>query len=110
MAAAGYQIQIDDSRDLGEVFREHGISRELQSCHLATVGDYAIVGHVPVAEVNRLVESGAPARGLSVPGMPAGSPGMEVSSGRADVYQVYVVDQEGNGVPLARYQGNSALD
>ena len=110
MAALGFDIDNNLTVNMAAVFAEHGIPPEFQSCHLAVVGDYVVVGHVPPAEVIRLLESGEPVKGLTAPGMPAGSPGMEMPNGREDPYQVLVLDKDGGVRPLARYQGNTRLD
>lgn len=110
MAAQGFDIDNKLTINMAAVFAEHGIPSEFQSCHLAVVGDYVVVGHVPPAEVIRLLRSGEPVKGLTAPGMPAGSPGMEMPDGRADPYQVLVLDNDGGVRPLARYQGNTRID
>ncbi len=110
MAAQGFDIDNNLTVNMAAVFAEHGIPPEFQSCHLAVVGDYVVVGHVPPAEVIRLLQSGEPVKGLAAPGMPAGSPGMEMPDGRADPYQVLVLDKDGGVRPLARYRGNTRLD
>ena len=110
MAAQGFDIDNNLTVNVAAVFAEHGIPPEFQSCHLAVVGDYVVVGHVPPAEVIRLLQSGEPVKGLAAPGMPVGSPGMEMPDGRTEPYQVLVLDRNGGVRPLARYQGNSRLD
>lgn len=110
MAGQGFNVKNNLTVNMAAVFAEHGITPELQSCHLAVVGDYVVVGHVPPAEVVRLLESGEPVKGLTAPGMPTGSPGMEMPNGREDPYQVLVLDLDGGVRPLARYQGNTRLD
>ena len=110
MAAQGFDIDNNLTVNMAAAFAEHGIPPEFQSCHLAVVGDYVVVGHVPPAEVIRLLQSGEPVKGLAAPGMPAGSPGMEMPDGRADPYQVLVLDEDGGVRPLARYRGNTRLD
>lgn len=110
MAAQGYRIETRATENMPSVFAEYGIQPEFQSCHLAIVGDYVVVGHVPPAEVTRLLESGDAVKGIATPGMPAGSPGMEMPDGRADPYQVLLLDYDGGVRPLARYQGNTRID
>ena len=111
MADQGFDIDNNLATNMAAVFAEYGIPPEFQSCHLAVVGDYVVVGHVPPAEVIRLLQSGEPVKGLTVPGMPAGSPGMEIMpGGRKDPYQVLVLDKDGGVRPLVRYQGNTMLD
>lgn len=110
MEARGYRIETKNTAAMAAVFAEHGIRSEIQSCHLAIVGDYLFVGHVPPAEVVRLVASGEPVKGLAAPGMPAGSAGMEMPDGRTDTYQVLVLDNDGGVRPLGRFQGETRLD
>ena len=81
--------------------RRHGIPDAVGGCHTATVGGYAIEGHVPAAEIKRLLKERPKARGLAVAGMPAGSPGMEGS--RKDAYDVMLVLPDGRAVIYAQY-------
>jgi len=74
--------------------RSHlGVPERLIACHTATVGGYTIEGHVPADVIKRLLADGPPVAGLAVPGMPAGSPGMEGL--RAQPYDVIAFDREG---------------
>jgi hypothetical protein len=82
--------------------RRHGIPDAVGGCHTATVGGYAIEGHVPAAEIKRLLKERPKARGLAVAGMPAGSPGMEGGS-RKDAYDVMLVLPDGRTVVYAQY-------
>lgn len=72
----GFAVKIIDSSDLGAVFRQHAVPDKLASCHLMTVGRYTVVGHVPVDVVQKLLREHPDIRGISLPGMPHGSPGM----------------------------------
>lgn len=76
-------------RELMALKQEHGVSRDLASCHTATVDGYVIEGHVPAADVQRLLDERPEADGLAVPGMPVGSPGMEQGA-RSEPYEVVV--------------------
>jgi hypothetical protein len=78
-----------------------GIPQALGSCHTAVVAGYAIEGHVPAREIRRLLAERPAARGLAVPGMPAGSPGME--SARAVAYDVLLVLPDGRVQVYAQY-------
>jgi len=71
-----------------------GIPDALGSCHTALVDGYALEGHVPASEVKRLLKERPQARGLAVPGMPVGSPGMEVGA-RVDPYAVLLIGADG---------------
>lgn len=74
----GFAVQAEDVVDLGRIKERYGVTRELGSCHTAIVGGYVVEGHVPAADLRRLLEE-RPENvvGLAVPGMPIGSPGME---------------------------------
>ena len=88
MRAAGFTVTVDDSGNTA-ARSLLGIPPSLGSCHTAEVGGYAIEGHVPAADVKRLLVERPKARGLAVPGMPIGSPGME--QGPPSGYQKYQV-------------------
>ena len=77
--------------------------KAVRSCHTATVGGYVLEGHVPAADVKRLLASRSAVLGLAVPGMPIGSPGMEVSSGRVAPYDVLSFDAQGRTSVVASY-------
>lgn len=83
----GFSVTEVEVEDVTPYKREHGVPAELSSCHTALVGDYVIEGHVPAADVKRLLEEKPPLAGLAVPGMPLGSPGME-AGGRMQPYDV----------------------
>lgn len=82
--------------NLYEVKQEQGIPRELASCHTALVDGYVVEGHVPVEDVQRLLKERPDAIGLSVPGMPIGSPGMEVPGREADKFDVLLIAKDGS--------------
>ncbi|WP_021029199.1 DUF411 domain-containing protein [Litchfieldella anticariensis] len=96
LEAEGFEVELHDDRDMREVKAEHDVPRDMASCHTATVEGYVIEGHVPAADIRRLLESGDDVAGLAVPGMPHGSPGME--TGRVDDYTVYTW-REGGDTP-----------
>lgn len=81
--------------DLAAYKRELGIPEDLASCHTATIGDYTIEGHVPAADIRRLVAERPAAVGLTVPGMPFGSPGMGPETER-EAYEVLLVGLDGS--------------
>lgn len=82
--------------------RERGIPDELVSCHTATAADYTIEGHVPAAEIRRLLAERPDAVGLAVPGMPYGSPGMGPESAR-EAYDVLLIRRDGRTEVFAQY-------
>jgi hypothetical protein len=81
-----------------------GMPDRFGSCHTALVDGYVIEGHVPVAEIERLLATRPKALGLSVPGMPASAPGMAVP-GRSQPYQVLLIDYAGQATTFANYHG-----
>ncbi len=97
----GLEVKSVDVRDLNRVKAMAGVSPELASCHTAMVDGYVIEGHVPADDIKRLLTERPEVRGLTVPGMPHGSPGME--TGRQDSYQVLTFDADGNTRVFARY-------
>lgn len=91
MARAGYRAKVVDVDDVGPVNRKHGVPAALSSCHLATIGGYVVVGHTPAADVKRLLSERPKALGLTVPGMPLGSPGMEMPDGRKEPFDTLLL-------------------
>ena len=91
---SGFSVAVRDQDDLAPVKALLGIPDALQACHTATVGGYVIEGHVPARDIRALLEEQPRGIGLAVPGMPAGSPGME-QGGRQEPYQVLLFDAHG---------------
>ncbi|HWH18348.1 MAG TPA: DUF411 domain-containing protein [Allosphingosinicella sp.] len=93
----GRKLVVTEAPDMARIKRAHGVPDALQSCHTALIHSVVAEGHVPPADIRRLIQSGHKAgRGLAVPGMPAGSPGMDVGHSHKQPYKVYVF---GNGRP-----------
>ena len=101
MREAGFAVRVTELDDLEPLKSAHGISADLASCHTALIGGYAIEGHVPAADVARLLKERPAAAGLAVPGMPMGSPGMEMD-GHTEPYDV-VLFGPGTRTVFARY-------
>ena len=78
--------------DMESVKEQHGVPKELASCHTAIVDGYVIEGHVPADDIITLLKSKPEIKGISVPGMPTGAPGMEMG-GRKDPYRVIAFDK-----------------
>jgi hypothetical protein len=89
-----FTVKVVEVDSTAEYQKKNGVTSALRSCHTATVGGYTIEGHVPASEIQRLLKERPKARGLAVPGMPVGSPGMEVGT-RRDAYSVLLFDSEG---------------
>lgn len=104
----GLDVRVFEREDLAPVRASLGVPDELASCHTAKIGGYAIEGHVPAAAIRRLLEERPAAAGLSVPGMPMGSPGMETTS-PPDAYDVIVFSDEAQSV-FASYVGRVPTD
>jgi len=98
----GFAPRVTESDDLTGVKTTHQVPRRVQSCHTAVVDGYVIEGHVPAREIRRLLEERPPVAGLAVPGMPVGSPGMEVGS-RVEAYDVLTFDRQGRTKVFASY-------
>lgn len=91
MRANGFRVETQDVRDVTPYRMQYGVPEELSSCHTAVVDGYAIEGHVPAADIKRLLREKPRAKGLAVPGMPNGSPGME-QGGPPDPYVTVAFD------------------
>ncbi|WP_341912720.1 DUF411 domain-containing protein [Polaromonas sp. YR568] len=96
MEANGFDVKVHDSGNTA-ARKRLGVPDKLGSCHTALVGGYAIEGHVPAREVHRLLKERPVAVGLSVPGMPVGSPGMDGPEygTRKDPYDVVLISRNG---------------
>lgn len=92
--AAGFQVEVHDTADVAPIKNEHGLPQHLASCHTAIVDGYVIEGHVPADVIRRLLAERPQVAGIAVPGMPAGSPGMEMGS-RRDPYDVIAFARDG---------------
>ena len=94
--AAGFRTSILDESDMTALKRRLGVPADLASCHTAVVNGLIVEGHVPFDQVHRLIrERPQGIAGIAVPGMPAGSPGMEMPDGRREPFQVIAFDRQG---------------
>ncbi len=101
MKAAGFALKVQDVEDIAAVKARLGVAPEISSCHTSQVDGYVLEGHVPASAVQRLLKERPKVTGLAVPGMPMGSPGMEVPSGQKDAYAVIAF---GGGQPSRVYE------
>lgn len=99
--AAGFAVTVRDTADMGAVKASFGVPESLHSCHTAKIGPYTIEGHVPAEVISRLLTEQPAGRGLAVPGMPVGSPGMEMGD-RKDPYDIVLFDKAGKTRVYAR--------
>lgn len=98
----GFSIKAVDVANMDLVKQHYGINRELGSCHTALVDGYIIEGHVPATDVKKLLSERPDVLGLTVPGMPIGSPGMEMGD-HADHYDVLAVEKDGKTSVFSQY-------
>ena len=96
----GFKVEVMDMPDLSAVKSKYGVTSELQSCHTAVVGDYAIEGHVPADLIRKMLTEKPAIAGLAVPGMPSGSPGMEGAT--KERYDVLTFDRAGRTTVYAQ--------
>ncbi|KAA0876448.1 DUF411 domain-containing protein [Nitrincola tapanii] len=89
---AGFEVEAINHANMNQKKQALGLPAQLASCHTAIIEGYLIEGHVPASDILRLLQERPKITGLSVPGMPHGSPGME--TGRVDAYQVLAFDVE----------------
>jgi hypothetical protein len=87
-------VDIIEYDALADKKREHGVDMDLGSCHTAVIGGYVVEGHVPAHVIQRLLDERPDVRGIAVPGMPIGSPGMEGPGARP--YQVIAIGKDGS--------------
>jgi hypothetical protein len=102
LKSAGFSVTAKDVADTTPERRRLRMPESFAGCHTATVEGYVLEGHVPAAEVTRLLADRPDAIGLAVPDMPIGSPGME-AGGRIDPYEVLLVGRKGQATVFARY-------
>ncbi len=101
LRASGYPVKVEDVSDITPIKRRHGVPERLEGCHTALVEGYVVEGHVPADLIDRLLRERPRAAGLAVPGMPAGSPGMESPGQSSEPYQVLIFDRSGKTAVFA---------
>ncbi len=100
----GFEVREQIREQLAQLKREVGVPSTGASCHTAVVNGRFIEGHVPAREIRWLLQAGAEIRGVTVPGMPLGAPGMEIDGYDAQPYSVLAVTQDGDQPVLVQYQ------
>jgi hypothetical protein len=98
---SGFTVKVENLANLQPVKTRYGVPAKLESCHTALVDGYVAEGHVPADLIVRLLRERPPLSGLAVPGMPVGSPGMEVAGRAPDRYQVFAFDRSGKTTVFA---------
>lgn len=100
---SGFTVLVEEVDDFGDVKDRFQVPKELQSCHTAIVDGYVVEGHVPVSEIARLLEERPDIIGIAVPGMPPGSPGMEVDGLAFGTFDVVAFDWSGGTEIFSSY-------
>ena len=100
---AGFTASVTDAEDMTAIKTKYAVPRQARSCHTAVVDGYVIEGHVPAADVQRLLKERPKIVGIGVPGMPIGSPGMEVASVKPQAYDVLAFDKAGQTTVFASH-------
>ena len=91
----GFQVTAKDVDDLAAIKTKLGVPGSLSSCHTAVIGPYVVEGHVPAGDIRKLLAEKPKVAGIGVPGMPVGSPGMEMPGFPADKYDVMTFAKDG---------------
>jgi len=95
LRASGYPVKEENVLDITPIKRRYGVPERLEACHTALAEGYVVEGHVPADLIDRLLRERPRAAGIVVPGMPAGSPGMESPGQASERYQVLIFDRAG---------------
>lgn len=103
LKTAGFKTEVDDSQDMAAIKAKYGVPGDLASCHTGIVAGYAIEGHVPPADIKRLLKEKPKALGIAVPGMPVNSPGMEVEGQADEPYTVWLFAKDGTRTAFAKH-------
>lgn len=106
LRTSGLSVVVHDMDDVTPVATKAGVPADLRSCHTAIVEGYFVEGHVPATDIRRLLRDRPNARGIAVPGMPFGSPGMEQGDLR-EPYETLLVDRQAKVTVFARHNQQS---
>ena len=90
----GFAVDVKPTNDLAEISRKAGVPSELQGCHTMFVGGYVVDGHVPIKTIRKLLSERPAIAGITLPGMPTGSPGM--TGQKTAPFKIYAVNKEGS--------------
>ena len=102
LRAAGFTVQATNVADVNQYKLEYGVPVQLASCHTAIVEGYIVEGHVPADDVIKMLREKPAIKGIAVPGMPLGSPGME--SPNPERYETIAFDADGNTTVFATHE------
>jgi hypothetical protein len=108
LRAAGFTVTVDETSAMHGIKQRLGVPHNLASCHTAEIAGYVVEGHVPATAILRLLEEKPAGLGLAVPGMPIGSPGMEVEGSPPETYEVVLFGAGADRI-FARYRGSAPI-
>ena len=103
MRGAGFEVQVNELPDLHSIRSTQGVPEALASCHTALIAGYVLEGHVPAGDVRKLLVERPEAVGIAVPGMPLGSPGMEMPDDQREPYETLLILKDGGTRVFARH-------
>lgn len=92
----GFQVRVTDSESVDQLKTKHGVPQQARSCHTALIDGYVVEGHVPATDIQRLLKERPQIAGIAVPGMPIGSPGMEVPGMKPQAFNVIGFSKDGS--------------
>ncbi len=99
----GFRVEVTEASDMGAVKERLGVPYGKGSCHTGEVEGYLVEGHVPASDIHRLLAERPQAKGLVLPGMPIGSPGMEIAGAPGEPFVVELVKLNGETEPYSRH-------
>lgn len=108
LRASGFTAEVIETAEINRVKSKLGVPQSLASCHTAEVDRYVVEGHVPAAAITRLLTERPVGKGLAVPGMPVGSPGMEVEGAEPEIYSVILFGPSGQRT-YSRFRGATEI-
>jgi hypothetical protein len=91
LRANGYQVTVVESETMSLIKKTHGVPQALEGCHTILIDGYVVEGHVPASVIDRLLEERPAIRGISLPGMPEGSPGM--GGAKTEPFEIYEISE-----------------
>ena len=103
LRSSGFTVRTTDVEDLSAIKARHGVPSKLQSCHTGVVDGYVVEGHVPAADIQKMLKERPKVAGLAVPGMPIGSPGMEVKGVTPQPFDVMAFEKSGTSSVYASH-------
>jgi hypothetical protein len=87
----GFMVTMIPTRNMSQIKRQHGVPENLEGCHTIVIGGYVVEGHVPAATINKLLSEHPDIKGISLPGMPEGSPGM--TGNKTEPFTIYEISE-----------------